>query len=138
MAESISSSERRVASRIDRVAIGLSSLCVVHCVATVLFAATVASIGTALANPLFHEVGFAVAMLLGALALGRGYALRRDPQPLALGGAGLALMGAGLLAGHSAVEIAATIGGVVLLAVAHRRNTIAAHAGDLAGADARA
>lgn len=114
--------ERRAVGRLDRAAILLSALCVVHCVATVLLAATVASLGAALAHPAFHEIGFAAAMLLGAVALGRGYALHRDPLPLGVGVVGLALMAAGLLGTHGWHEIALTVAGVLLLAVAHRRN----------------
>ncbi len=115
---------------LDRLAIGLSSLCLVHCVATVLLTAALASAGAALANPAWHEIGFAVAMTIGAVALGRGYAAHRDRRPLLLGGAGLALMGVGLVGAEGLPEIAATMAGVVLLALAHRRNAhIGAHAG---------
>lgn len=109
-------------SRLDRMAIGLSSLCLVHCVATVLLAATLASAGAALANPAWHEIGFALAMLIGAVALGRGYAAHRDLRPLLIGTAGLALMGVGLIRAEGLPEIASTMAGVVLLAIAHRLN----------------
>ncbi len=114
--------ERRAAGRLDRLAIGLSSLCVVHCIATVVLAATLASAGAALANPAWHEIGFALAMLLGAVALGRGFAAHRRVRPLLLGGAGLALMGLGLTMPHGAGEIGCTVAGVILLACAHRLN----------------
>jgi hypothetical protein len=114
--------------RLDRVAIGLSSLCLVHCIATVALTAVLASAGAALANPAWHEVGFTIAMLIGAVALGRGYAAHRDRRPLLLGVAGLALMGVGLLGAEGLPEIAATMTGVVLLALAHRRNAHVGHA----------
>jgi hypothetical protein len=119
--------------RLDRLAIGLSSLCLVHCIATVLLTALLASAGAALANPAWHEVGFTIAMLIGAVALGRGYAAHRDWRPLLLGGLGLALMGVGLLGAEGLPEIAATMTGVVLLALAHRRNAHVGHAHGLAG-----
>jgi hypothetical protein len=112
----------RTNNRLDRIAIGLSSLCLVHCIATVLLAATLASAGAALANPAWHEIGFSLAMLIGAVALGRGYATHRDWRPLLLGGSGLALMGVGLIRAEGLPEIASTMSGVVLLAVAHRLN----------------
>ncbi len=115
-------SERRRIGALDRAAIALSSLCLVHCVATVLLAAMLASAGAALANPAWHEIGFTVAMLLGAIALGRGFALHRDPRPLAIGAAGLALMGMGLALSHGLGEIGCTMAGVLLLAGAHRLN----------------
>lgn len=114
--------ERRAIGRLDRAAIGLSGLCVVHCLATVLLAATLASAGAALANPAWHEVGFGLAIAIGALALGRGFAVHRDWRPLALGGAGLALMAGGLVLPHGGGEIVATVAGVAMLAAAHRRN----------------
>jgi hypothetical protein len=117
------SPRERTNDRLDRLAIGLSSLCLVHCVATVLLAATLASAGAALANPAWHEIGFALAMLIGAVALGRGYAVHRDWRPLSLGLAGLALMGVGLIRAEGLPEIASTMTGVALLAVAHRLNT---------------
>jgi hypothetical protein len=113
--------------RLDRLAIGLSSLCLVHCIATVLLTAVLASAGAALANPAWHEIGFTIAMLIGAVALGRGYAAHRDWRPVLLGGTGLALMGVGLLGAEGLPEIAATMTGVTLLALAHRRNAHVGH-----------
>ncbi|MGN6123999.1 MAG: MerC domain-containing protein [Sphingomonas oligoaromativorans] len=112
----------RSIDRLDRMAIGLSSLCLVHCIATVLLAATLASAGAALANPRWHEVGFTLAILIGGVALGRGYLAHRDWRPLLLGGAGLALMAVGLIRAEGLPEIASTMAGVVLLAFAHRLN----------------
>ena len=123
MATNLPESPReRTTNRLDRLAIGLSSLCLVHCVATVLLAATLASAGAALANPAWHEIGFALAMTIGAVALGRGFAAHRDARPLLIGLAGLALMGVGLIRAEGLPEIASTMAGVVLLAIAHRIN----------------
>jgi hypothetical protein len=112
----------RAASRLDRIAIGLSSLCLVHCIATVALAAVLASAGAALANPAFHEIGFGLAILLGAVALGRGYKVHRRRRPLLLGTVGLCLMGIGLTMRHGGAEIGCTLAGVLLLALAHRLN----------------
>jgi hypothetical protein len=107
-----------------------------HCVATVILAATLASAGAALANPAWHEIGFTLAILLGALALGRGFAAHRKLAPLLVGGGGLALMGTGLTMPHGLPEIGCTVTGVVLLAIAHRMNAghHRRHAHGLAGA----
>ncbi|HET8612078.1 MAG TPA: MerC domain-containing protein [Sphingomonas sp.] len=127
--------EALAASRLDRLAIGLSSLCLVHCIATVALAAALASVSAVLARPIFHEVGFALAILLGAVALGRGYAVHRSPKPLAIGIAGLVLMGLGLSLSDGLGEIAVTMAGVTLLALAHRLNVGQhAHSHALAGA----
>jgi hypothetical protein len=133
--QSTAAPERRLIGGLDRVAIALSSLCLVHCVATVLLAAMLASAGAALANPAWHEIGFTIAMLIGAIALGRGFALHRDPRPLTIGIAGLALMGTGLTLHHGLAEIGCTMAGVLLLAGAHRLN---ARPRALAGPHARA
>ena len=58
--------------RLDRLAMGLSGLCAVHCVATVVLLGLVASAGGMLGNPIVHEVGLSIAMIIGAVALGRG------------------------------------------------------------------
>ena len=128
------SPRERTNDRLDRIAIGLSSLCLIHCVATVLLAATLASAGAALANPAWHEIGFALAIAIGAIALGRGYAAHRDGRPLLIGLAGLLLMGIGLIRAEGLPEIASTMTGVALLAVAHRMNA----RGHLAGSHGHA
>lgn len=101
---------------------GLSGLCVVHCVATALMAAMLVSAGAALANPAFHEIGFTFAIGIGAVALARGYRDHRDWRPMAVGIAGLSLMGAGLTASSHPAEIAMTVPGVLVLAFSHRLN----------------
>ena len=54
-------------ARFDRMAIGLSGLCAVHCVASALFLAFMASVGAALLNPLWHEIGLSFAILFGVV-----------------------------------------------------------------------
>lgn len=120
--EASEAERERGIDRLDSMAIGLSSLCLIHCVATVLLAATLASAGAALANPAWHEAGFTLAIAIGGVALGRGWFARRDWRPLVLGGAGLALMAVGLIRAEGLPEIASTMAGVSLLAIAHRLN----------------
>ena len=59
-------------SRLDRIAMGLSGLCVVHCVATAVLLGLLASAGGLLGSPSIHEIGLILAMIIGAFALGRG------------------------------------------------------------------
>ena len=59
-------------SHLDRMAIGLSGLCLVHCLGTTIFLAMVATAGGALGAEWIHEVGLVLAMLMGSIALGRG------------------------------------------------------------------
>ena len=54
----------------DRVAIGLSGLCLVHCLASTILLAMLASAGGMLLDPIVHEVGLMFAIGLGLVALG--------------------------------------------------------------------
>lgn len=110
-------------TRIDRFAIGLSALCAVHCVASALFLAILASVGAALLNPLWHEIGLAFAMLFGLVALGRGYARHRALTPLVIGVTGLGLMARALSLPHDGgLETVLTVIGVAVLALGHYLN----------------
>jgi hypothetical protein len=109
---------------LDRIAIFVSGLCVVHCVATLLFVTLLASAGSFfLADPHIHEYGLAIAVVLASIALVRGAYVHRRLLPIALGASGLLLMAAGLMVEHGVAEAAVTISGVLLVASAHRLNT---------------
>jgi hypothetical protein len=108
---------------IDRLAICISGLCVVHCVATLIFVTALAQAGSyILADPRIHETGLMVAIALAAFALLVGTMRHRRLLPLGVGSAGLLLMAAGLLVEHGVAEAVVTISGVVLVATAHRMN----------------
>src|SRR3546814_1360751 len=68
---------------VDRLAIGLSGLCVVHCLASAVLLALLASAGGILLNPIYHEVGLSLAIGLGVIALGRGALIHGYMMPLA-------------------------------------------------------
>jgi MerC mercury resistance protein len=106
----------------DRLAIGLSALCLVHCVASVLLVAVLASAGGALLNPAIHEVGLALAICLALLGLGRGFMAHRRAVPVAIGATGIALMSAAFFAPHGMAEVAFTMCGVACVATAHMMN----------------
>lgn len=112
---------------LDRVAIGVSGLCLVHCLATSVLVALASTAGGMLVHPVIHEVGLGLAVLLGAVALGRG-ALRHEMwMPLAMGSLGLGVM-AGAITLHGSgehLEALWTIVGVSLLAFGHRLNRLA-------------
>ena len=102
----------------DFTAIGLSGLCLIHCVGAMLLFGV-----AALASGLVHGLLFAFALPLAAWALWRGFRQHHHRQILHLGGAGLMLMLAGLvLHGQGVVEAVATACGVLLLGLAHWRN----------------
>jgi hypothetical protein len=109
---------------IDRLAILISGLCLVHCVATLLFVTLLASAGSFfLADPRIHEYGLAIAIALAATALLRGVLRHRRLLPITLGAVGLSLMAGGLMVEHGVAEAAFTIVGVLFVATAHRLNT---------------
>lgn len=113
---------------IDRFAIGLSGLCAVHCFASAVLVALAASAGGLLLNPLIHEVGLSFAILLGAVALGRGVVLHGYIMPLAIGAFGLGVMaGAVSLPHDGGLETVWTLIGVGLLALGHDLNHRATH-----------
>lgn len=109
---------------LDRFAIGLSGLCVVHCLATSVLVALMSTAGGLLLNPIFHEVGLTIAILLGAVALGRGYMSHGYAMPVAMGSFGLGVMAGAMTLPHdsSGMESLYTIMGVGLLAFGHDLN----------------
>lgn len=112
--------------RLDRIAIGLSGLCLVHCLATAVALAVLASAGGMLGSPLIHEVGLGLAMMLGAIALGRGIFEHGYMMPSSVGAMGLGVMAGALTLPHDGTEAAFTLAGVLILALGHQLNRIAA------------
>ena len=112
--------------RLDRLAIGLSGLCLVHCLATAVFLALVSSISGLLGAPIIHEVALVLAMVLGAVALGRGVVEHGFMLPVAIGSLGLGVMAGALQLGHDGNEALFTMVGVGILALGHRLNFLAA------------
>ena len=113
-------------TRLDRMAIGLSGLCLVHCLGTTVLLTLMATAGGFLGNPLIHEVGLSLAMLMGAIALGRGIDQHGYTMPSAVGGLGLGVMAGALTLPHDGGEALYTVIGVSILALGHRLNYIAA------------
>ena len=112
-------------SRLDRIAMALSGLCAVHCVATAVLLGLLASAGGMLGAPIIHEVGLSLAMVLGAIALGRGIREHGFLLPSTVGLAGLGIMAFGMTLHESGFEPAVTILGVSVLALGHRLNMMA-------------
>ena len=109
-------------SRLDRIAMGLSGLCAVHCVATVVLLGLLASAGGVLGKPFIHEAGLSLAMIIGAIALGRGVREHGFLLPSAIGAVGLATMAYAMTLHETGFEPAFTIVGVAILAFGHRLN----------------
>jgi hypothetical protein len=107
---------------IDRLAIGLSGFCLVHCVASVVLVAVLASAGGLLLDPVVHEVGLLIALCLGVIALGRGIWQHGFMMPAAVGGLGLGIMSGALMMDHGGGSTLYTIAGVLILALGHDLN----------------
>jgi hypothetical protein len=112
----------KAGSRLDRIAMGLSGLCAVHCVATAVLLGLLASAGGVLGKPIIHEVGLALAMIIGAIALGRGVREHGLVLPAGVGIVGLATMAYAMTLHESGYEPFVTIAGVAILAFGHRLN----------------
>ena len=110
------------AGRLDRWAIGLSGLCVVHCVTTAVLMGLMASAGGALLSPVFHEAGLALAIGFGILALGQGMLTHGYALPVAVASLGLGVMAGALSLPHGDGEVIWTLVGVGLLALGHDLN----------------
>ena len=113
--------------RLDRMAITLSGLCLVHCLATAVLLGLLSAAGGMLGSPIILEVGLTLAMLLGAVALGRGVLEHGFMMPSAVGGLGLGVMAGALTMPHDGGEALFTVLGVSVLALGHQLNRIAAN-----------
>jgi hypothetical protein len=123
MAPALSSSRLwdGISARLDQIAMTLSGLCLVHCIASSVLLAMVASAG-ALLHPAIHEVGLTLAILMGVIALGRGILTHGYMLPAAVGGFGLGVMAGALSLPHGGGEAIWTMFGVMVLALGHDLN----------------
>jgi len=111
--------------RLDRLAITLSGLCLVHCLASAVLLGLLSAAGSALGAAWIHEVGLSLAMMLGAVALGRGVMEHGFMMPSAVGALGLGVMAGALTLPHDGGEALCTVIGVGILALGHELNRIA-------------
>lgn len=112
---------------IDKISIGLSALCAVHCLVLPILAGVLPSLAAVTAHhDHFHTMMLVLVIPLSGLALGTGWLRHRDGIVLALGlcGIGLMLFATTLshdLLGHAS-ERWITVVGSFLLAAGHFRN----------------
>jgi hypothetical protein len=114
-------------SRLDRIAMGISGLCLVHCIGTAILVGLLASASGFLGRPVIHEVGLTLAMMIGAFALGRGFLEHGFMLPAAVGALGLGVMEGALTLPEGGHEPIYTVLGVMIVALGHRLNIIATH-----------
>lgn len=113
--------------RLDRVAMALSGLCLVHCLGTALFFASIASVGGLLHAHWVHEAGLVLAIVFALAALVRGVFTHGFLLPFGVGCFGLGMMGGALALPHGSDELLATMVGVLIVAFGHDLNQRAAH-----------
>lgn len=107
---------------LDRWAIWLSGLCIVHCLSGAIFFALAASAGGLLLDPVIHEIGLVIAILFGIIAIGRGVFRHGYLMPAAISSLGVGAMAGALSLPHNDAELLYTVIGVALLALGHDLN----------------
>jgi hypothetical protein len=115
---------QKALASLDRVAIGLSGLCAIHCVATpaavILFPVLSACLGS---DERFHALLLVLVVPSSVVALTLGCRRHRDVWVLGLGTAGLGLLVVGVALGHVEYwERPMTLGATALIVMAHARN----------------
>ncbi len=110
----------------DGLGLSLAGLCLVHCLATTIFLAFLATAGGILVDPVVHEIGLVLAIIFGMLALGKGVIQHNFIMPAAIGALGIGVMAGALTLPHGDIEIMYTILGVGILALGHDLNVRAA------------
>jgi hypothetical protein len=108
--------------RWDEFGLGVAGLCLVHCLATSILLAVLATAGGALVSPIVHEVGLVFAILFGILALVRGILQHGFMLPSSIGALGIGVMAGALTLPHGGTEIVYTMVGVAILALGHDLN----------------
>jgi hypothetical protein len=117
-----SSAWRWFIQRLDALAIALSGLCLVHCVASAVLIALLSTAG-GLLDPRIHEIGLGIAILFGVVALTNGVRAHGRVLPLLIAAVGVTLMGVAIAMPHEGGrEALVTILGVTLLASGHWMN----------------
>lgn len=109
-------------SFLDRIAIGLSGLCLLHCMAGFVLLSLFALTGDWLDHRV-HVIGLMLALPLAAVALWRGWRRHGRRVIAMLGVSGLVVMTASLTVVHGGFrEMLVSMVGVTLLALAHWQN----------------
>ena len=111
-----------IRERLDRAGVALSGLCAVHCIASIVIVSALGLGGQFLLNPLIHEIGLVVALIVAAVAIGLGALRHRRAAPFVTAMTGLSFMGGALAVPHGFEEAVLTIIGVALVSLGHILN----------------
>lgn len=112
-------SDLSIRQRLDRAGIWLSSLCLLHCLATILLVSALGIGSNFLLAPEIHRYGLALALIIAAVAIGWGAVRHRKPVPFVTAMTGLTFMGGALAMPHGFYEVLFTMIGVSLVATGH-------------------
>nr|WP_137677069.1 MerC domain-containing protein [Parerythrobacter lutipelagi] len=113
--------------RLDRAGVALSGLCAAHCLASIVIVSSFGLGGEILLNPIIHEVGLVIALVVAAVAIGWGAIQHRRAAPFVIAMTGLSFMGGALALPHGVFEAVLTIIGVALVSIGHILNLRHAH-----------
>ena len=111
-----------IRQRLDRIGIGLSGLCAMHCIASIALVSGLGIGGEFLLSPDIHRWGLLVATLIAGVAIGWGALRHRMAMPFVIAMTGLTFMGAALAVPHGYKEAILTILGVALVSLGHILN----------------
>lgn len=111
-----------IRQRLDRAGIWLSSLCLLHCFATIVLVSLLGAGSNFLLSPDIHRYGLALALVIAAVAIGWGALRHRRPFPFVTAMTGLTFMGGALAMPHGFYEVLFTMIGVTLVATGHVLN----------------
>ena len=107
---------------LDRAGIWLSSLCLLHCLLSIIIVSVVGLGGQFFLAPEIHRYGLALALIIAAVAIGWGALRHRRAAPFVTAMMGLSFMGGGLAVPHGIYEALLTIIGVTLVSIGHILN----------------
>ena len=107
---------------LDRVGLTISSLCLVHCILSIVLVTGLGFASQFLLAPEIHEYGLIIAVLVAAIAIGWGALNHRRPAPIIVALIGLSFMAGALTMPHDYREMLMTIVGVGCVAFAHILN----------------
>lgn len=117
----------KLSSILDAFAVGLSGLCLVHCLALPLLIALFPLLGaTLIDHEAFHQIILIAVLPTSAIALGVGYSRHRHKPVAVLGSVGVAALVFAAFALHAFhahhLETWITVAGGIALALAHTIN----------------
>lgn len=117
----------KLSSRLDKIAVALSGICLVHCLALPVLIMLFPLLGaTLIDHETFHQLILVVVLPTSVIALGMGYRRHRSNRVAVLGALGAGALIAAAFALHALhaehLERWVTVAGGVLLAIAHIGN----------------